>query len=332
MYKVLLVDDQEIVKLELKRCLKWPEYGFEIIGTCENGEEALNFLKDNYIDLVITDIRMPVMDGLELLKELRIHYPGLVVVFLSDYAEFSLAREGIEYGLFAYLTKPVAVDELMILLNKVQEYLDKKTADYSFETACLIKCYFQKEIDFTESYQKLINKINSLEKDRSLAQVILEDKLLEVYNQLMKEYPWLKNYIYQPDTRRMDNYLELACSFVRSYLLLLGNNQYVKDIAVMVLTMVEEKLVQEDIAISLYLSRNYIGELFKIETGMNLRDYMAEVKVARAKVLLLEGNLKWYEIANRLGYSNVEYFAGIFKKKVGLTAKEFKEAGKFRIL
>ena len=331
LYRVLLVDDQEIIKIELQRYLKWQDYGFEISGTCEDGQEALNFLKDNYVDLVITDIRMPVMDGLELLKELRIQYPELIVVFLSDYGEFSLAKEGIEYGLFSYLTKPVKLNELKLLLPKVKKYLDDKMTDFSFETTQLLKCYLNLETDINESYQKLKNKIESLEKDEGRAKIILENKLQEVYSELNKEYPWLNKYIYLSEDK-LEDFMNMAYLFIRHNLLLLGNNHYVRSIALMVIAKVEEKLAQEDIAATLFLSKNYIGELFKMETGRNLKDYIADIKVARAKVLLFEGSHKWYEIANMLSYSNVEYFAGLFKKKVGLTPKEFKESGKFLIL
>ena len=217
------------------------------------------------------------------------------------------------------------------IVSIIEKYLDDKMTDFSFETTQLLKCYLNLETDINESYQKLKNKIESLEKDEGRAKIILENKLQEVYSELNKEYPWLNKYIYLSEDK-LEDFMNLAYLFIRHNLLLLGNNHYVRSIALMVIAKVEEKLAQEDIAATLFLSKNYIGELFKMETGRNLKDYIADIKVARAKVLLFEGSHKWYEIANMLSYSNVEYFAGLFKKKVGLTPKEFKESGKFLIL
>lgn len=124
MYSILLADDEEEVLEGMKIIIPWEEYGFYIKGTASDGAGAIELLKENSYDLVITDIRMPVINGLELIREIKRQKPSAFVLILSGYDEFSYAREGMQLGVKSYLLKPINESELIKELIDVRQELN----------------------------------------------------------------------------------------------------------------------------------------------------------------------------------------------------------------
>lgn len=110
--KVILADDEPIVLEGLRWLVDWSALGFELAGEAYDGEDALKLMELHQPDLVITDIRMPVIDGLELIRQAHQQYPGTQFIILSGYADFEYARQAIRYGVSNYLTKPLDDAEL----------------------------------------------------------------------------------------------------------------------------------------------------------------------------------------------------------------------------
>lgn len=125
MYKVVLVDDEELFLEGFKKMIDWPSYGFEITASFSNANNALHFLMENPADLVITDIKMPFMDGLEFSSQLRGMKPDLDIMILSGYSDFEYARKAIQHRVNNYLLKPVDVNELALTLMDLREKLDE---------------------------------------------------------------------------------------------------------------------------------------------------------------------------------------------------------------
>ena len=125
-YQVLLVDDEYYVRQSLLRRIRNLENeDFKVIGEAENGEEALDMLRKHDIQLVITDIRMPVMDGLDLTRKILEQYPHILTVILTGYADFEYARKALRYGAFDYLLKPVSEESLDNLLSRARTRLSE---------------------------------------------------------------------------------------------------------------------------------------------------------------------------------------------------------------
>lgn len=127
MYKLLIVDDEPLVQIGVSSMLDWNHYGITICGTAANGEMALRIMEKEMVDLVICDIKMPVMDGLELLKSCREKYGELpVFLILTSYEEFQLAKEALKYGVLDYLIKlELNRDTLSASIQKALDLLDK---------------------------------------------------------------------------------------------------------------------------------------------------------------------------------------------------------------
>jgi len=118
--KVLLVDDEHFILQGLKVLINWEKEGFIIAGTASDGYEALDFLKNNSVDLIIADVNMPVISGLRLLQKIRDEkLSDAYFVILSGYAEFSYAQEAMRYKCIDYILKPVEKEQLLETLHKV---------------------------------------------------------------------------------------------------------------------------------------------------------------------------------------------------------------------
>lgn len=123
MYNVLLVEDDTALRFIYTKMKTWSDCGFKIINEAPNGKAALEILEKKSFDLIFTDIRMPFVDGIELLRKLKEQENETPVVFASSYDEFEYARQGLILGAFDYLLKPVRREELEKVLQRVKNHI-----------------------------------------------------------------------------------------------------------------------------------------------------------------------------------------------------------------
>ncbi|MFD0961512.1 response regulator [Paenibacillus chungangensis] len=127
MYKVYIADDEPFIIEGLHDAIDWTSLELIIVGSAENGQQALDALGKTHVDILITDISMPVMNGLELIRRARQLHPGLHVIILSGFNDFDYLKEGMRLGIENYLLKPINLHELKATLEGVIEKLDKRT-------------------------------------------------------------------------------------------------------------------------------------------------------------------------------------------------------------
>ena len=129
MYKVLIVEDELPVRDAIISIIDWEALGFDVVYAAEDGQDALNFLEDHEIDLLITDIYMPFIDGLELVRRVRQRDTYCKVVFLTGYNEFEYAKEAITLNANKYLLKPITKEELTTVLEEIRENIQQEMAE-----------------------------------------------------------------------------------------------------------------------------------------------------------------------------------------------------------
>jgi len=125
-YKVLIADDEPVIRQGLKKIVNWNILGFKIVGEAENGIEALDKVHKLDPDLCVIDIRMPGMDGLELISEIRKSKSEIKIIILTGYPEFEYAQKAISLGVQSYILKPVDPQILKDELTKIYEDLERK--------------------------------------------------------------------------------------------------------------------------------------------------------------------------------------------------------------
>lgn len=126
MYRILLVDDEILVRDAIKENIDWKSMDCELVGDCENGQQAVDFVKTHPVDIVFTDILMPYMDGMELSHFLHDNYPKIVIVIFSGFGEFEYAKKAIQYNVSEYMLKPVTAMELREVIGKMKEKVDQQ--------------------------------------------------------------------------------------------------------------------------------------------------------------------------------------------------------------
>ena len=131
MYSVFLVDDEPIVLEGLRTKIDWEGYGFNFIGEATDGEIALSMIHELKPDILITDIKMPFMDGLELSTAIKKTQPWIKIIILSGHDEFDYAKKAISIGIEDYLLKPFTSEEVVASLQKVAVQIDKEKAQLS---------------------------------------------------------------------------------------------------------------------------------------------------------------------------------------------------------
>ena len=127
MYSFIFVDDESVIRDKILRLIDWESFGFICAGSFSNGRTAMDFLKTNNVDLMISDIKMPLVSGLELAKYLHENKKNTQIILLSAYRDFQYAVEAIQYKVCAYLTKPISTGDLKVELQRVKNILDAKS-------------------------------------------------------------------------------------------------------------------------------------------------------------------------------------------------------------
>jgi len=360
MFKVMLVDDQQIIRRQIKRIPVWGEYsGFQVVQEAEDGREALDKLLQAPVDLLISDIKMPRINGLELLKEVSEKQLATCVVFLSEYQEFSYAQEAIKYGVFDYLVKPVQQEELSRVLEKVQEYIKNKQAEQvklqSLEEnlSSGISVYYPDRHIKTVIELLLRGNSEALLKTRSMAEdvikavdyhlvkaeVLLEKAHQEIWEALYCHHPWMEKFadskVHSPPefskargtdhlVEKLEDRVKLLLELLDKFVFMSYRHSVIEQVCKMVLNQAESELSVHHIAEVHHISKNYLGDLFKSETGKTLCEYITMVKMERAVKILRTEDVRTYEVAYRLGYKNQEYFSKVFKRYTGRAPSELK--------
>ena len=149
MIKVFLVEDEIIMREGIRQNIEWEKEGFEFVGEASDGELAYPLIQKLKPDILITDIRMPFMDGLELSRLVKQELPEIKIIILSGYDEFEYAKEGINIGITDYLLKPIAGAKLLEAVKKVEKSLLRffwrkaGRLGWSLEQTVIIFCYFR---------------------------------------------------------------------------------------------------------------------------------------------------------------------------------------------
>ena len=162
MYRVLITDDEKIEREGLKFLLAQEEGEYEI-HEAANGRQALNVLRSEEIDFLLTDIKMPHMDGLELSRRAKEENPALQIIIFSGYSDFTFAQEAIRYGVTEYILKPVNPEDFHKVIQKAEKVIEQRKKKESREI---------KEKNFLQQYflQNYLysGKLETLEKAKDM--------------------------------------------------------------------------------------------------------------------------------------------------------------------
>ena len=125
MYKLVVVDDEAVIRKGMCNYISWNEMGFEIVADFEDGKETIDYIRGNHVDVILTDIEMAQVSGLKLASYVDLNKLPVKVVILSGYKEFEYAREAVEYNVEHYLLKPIRMEEVQKVFGRIKKELDQ---------------------------------------------------------------------------------------------------------------------------------------------------------------------------------------------------------------
>ena len=131
MYTVVVADDEEELRRAIIRRINWEEIGFQVVGEAENGIEALELVGEKEPDLLLTDIRMPFISGVELARQVREIRPATQIAFLSGFDDFSYAQQAIQYNIISYMLKPISMADLTENLIQIKQKIDRLFSEFA---------------------------------------------------------------------------------------------------------------------------------------------------------------------------------------------------------
>ncbi len=213
MLNILLVDDESLTLEYLSTCIPQLDSGWSVIGQCHDGIEALQWLSLHSADLIITDIKMPEMTGIDLCRQIHLQNPKQKIVILSGYDEFKFAQQAIRYGVKHYLLKPIDLAELEQILKSIQrELLDEQIAQQAYDSLLELSQSGKKEI-VNRFIQAIINgshveirslypllhrmKIDLIEGAAILIIACIDEGTLISHNIPIQDLPLYKYMLYQ---------------------------------------------------------------------------------------------------------------------------------------
>lgn len=210
--KVMIVDDEALVRVGIQSCIQWEKYGMEFVGQAEDGLHALSLIETTKPDIVLTDILMPNMTGLELIEQISIQYPQIKTIVLSCHNEMDAVKTAMKLGAEDYILKlSMKPDSLLEILMKVKEKIEKerlqKEEKINFESTLRAN----KQVIKNGLYKKLISGAITpaeFEKESTIMQVPLE------FQQMIVIYCKIDDYYYAPARSRLKDSHLLSLSFL----------------------------------------------------------------------------------------------------------------------
>lgn len=125
MYQLVVIDDETRILNGIVKTFPWEKWGYQVVNSFTNSLEALNYVGKNSVDVILTDIYMPGMNGIELTKKLQDIHPKVNVVFMSGFRDFEFARKAIQLGVKQYITKPICKKEILSVFKEIKKELDQ---------------------------------------------------------------------------------------------------------------------------------------------------------------------------------------------------------------
>lgn len=187
MLKVFLVEDESIMREGLRDNIPWQQYNYEFVGEASDGEMALPLIRKTVPDVLITDIKMPFMDGLELSELVTKEFPGMKVIIISGHDEFELARRAIKVGVEQYLLKPITKSALIKVLVEIREKIESEQAQKDYARRFEIESQEYEQLTRRNFFEKVFAGELSVQEMYEEAKKYSLDINASCYNLLMFE-------------------------------------------------------------------------------------------------------------------------------------------------
>lgn len=411
-HRLMIVDDDEILREGIEKNADWMANGIQVVGTARNGRECLEMIPDCLPEIILTDIKMPFMDGMQLCEAVYNLYPSIRIVLLTAYDDFSYAQKALDYKVTEYVMKFEDNETIVNAVKKAAAEYDKQksNAEILRSSARLLKNKFLKDWALEPySREQMEHRAKQLgltlpfpgfqvlslgltpEQNTPAAGVWRQEQYQEQFGNLFADcisgeeqqasYFLAEGHLHVllntgdeirdekllPVLRSVEDVLKIRAvagigrryaereNVSKSYREAVQALEYqsilqseaknsktvyfnstigsgalkdsvIDDIIAFIQRHYGEKTLSLNvIAEAVHLTPSYVSSLFKKNCNTNITDYLTKIRMAKAKELLEKTNLRTYEISERIGYSNAQYFSVLFKRMAGFSPTEYRQ-------
>jgi two-component system response regulator YesN len=335
--------------------IDWEKIGYEVAGSAQNGAEGLEVYRSTRPDVIIVDIVMPVMDGLEFIQAIRQQDTLTKIIILSAYGEFEYAQKAIDYGISSYVLKPINEAKLINFLHTIRQEFPVATPQNDLQLLSDI-------VD--NDHEVIINEWRISEEMKFGKYPLVLEFIEQTFSYFLAENTRLDKVImfcstleslFRRELYKL-NHEEGAAYFDSIRMETISSYTSIKDMKAWMVKAImkagvyfheamEKKgnfaviykakeytlhhYMEEDLSIQkvsdyVGLSKNHLSKIFKESTGENYWDYVLKMKMEKAKELLGKTNKTNYDIAHDIGYNSEYHFSRIFSKMVGMSPSQYR--------
>ena len=348
-FKVLLVDDQKLVLDGLIEQLHWARFHGVLCGSAQNGLQALELMETIRPDVIISDIRMPVLDGIGLARRLHesTQFSDIPIIFLSGYREFEYAQRALQYHVNQYILKPITrqklaqLEDLLTSLYQYREssqltFLELTDSNWQQQISNALKNHDIGKIElFFQSpfYQRCIHSSYCDSLGGQLL-TLLYDYLTDIHFspealRASQEHT-LTQFFSFPNRSDKANYLESTYFDLLNLMSKQRNKNtdalYRYAVSSIDLHYTDPNFTISHLASEMIITLSYLSTLFKQTAGCNLNSYITNKRLERACTLLACPRYSISEVAHQSGYDDPGYFSSLFRRKMGMSPTDYRNS------
>ncbi|MEC0231403.1 response regulator transcription factor [Paenibacillus alba] len=331
--RLLIVDDEPMIRSGLMKMAQQYTQSFQAIELAVNGVEALDRIQQMEPDLLITDIRMPKMDGLELCRILHESHPYLMKVVISGYNDFDYAQKCLSYGVKHYLLKPVTPPDIHEMLDQILRTQSQGLIPFSRLVAWVERLEESLWNLQTDEIADLMTewKANCGHLPVQQLKYLLNEVLLMVSKSFQEKQraliPELLDPLHAPTQADLFQSFECRMKAVIDNILFVRRGNYkdpMEEARVYIDTRLSVEVTLSEVADRVGITPTYFSTLFRKMTGETFISYRINKRMEKAKDLLSIPHKKTVDIASEVGYEDYPHFAKTFKKIFGMSPSEYR--------
>ncbi len=335
MIQALIVDDECLVRMGLRLVFPWEKYHIEIVGEAASGEKALAFLQTQPVQLVVTDITMPGMSGLDLLRNVRAFDPSIKVVMLTCHQDFDYIQESLRLGAIDYIVKTqLENQDLDEILQRIVKHIEpeqpklfeSKNPVMERKLIDHLKCSVWVVDD--RKFEEMLQMAKQMTAESDWKKLLAEG--VEQWKQYYPKFPAWSAYTDLPKTtNEIVEWLKKLRIELQKWL---RKSAYSEDIIYAIvksLELIRESFVQHisqtELCKKVNISKSYFSTSFKEILGISFIHYLQWINIGRAREMILNTNHPIYWIAEQCGFMDQRYFSKLFKEQTGLLPSELRQ-------
>ena len=330
--KVMLVDDDHLVLHDLQRMIDWQGLGFNIEEIAYNGKLGIDRYEKSKPQIIFTDIKMPIMDGIDMMKAIKKSNENVLFVILSAYGEFEYAQQAIQLGAHAYILKDeLSTESLQSLVISLKKMVCQQAANTFISICNAVNSYLRDVNQDPESiYEKwdgLFSRYRDYGED-GWDLKSLSGKLADLIKTAYDKYGMSTLY-HQPEAMGKGDLCRWACDHARLIHRWRPDAQEGANPAVYkAIQFIDGNYNDKDLSIQkiadvLQISESWLSVCFKKVVGLTINEHIKKTRIDKAKELLQRGEHMVYEVADLVGFSSSQYFSKVFCQIVKQTPYQY---------